>query len=84
MKSIFLKDTISKDICVIGGGIIGVTITRALAAAYPNLKICLLEKESKLGTHTSTRNSSVIHSGLYYSTDSLKAKFSIRGNEMLT
>jgi (S)-2-hydroxyglutarate dehydrogenase len=69
---------------VIGGGIIGVTITKALAAAFPSLKICLLEKESKLGMHTSTRNSSVIHSGIYYATDSLKAKFTIRGNQMLT
>ena len=46
MKSVFTSQSLNKDICVIGGGIIGVTITRALAAAFPSLNLCLIEKES--------------------------------------
>ncbi len=69
---------------IIGGGIIGTTIARALNAKNNNLKITIIEKESDLGLHTSTRNSSVLHSGIYYSTDSMKAKYCKRGNEMLT
>ncbi|EGR32279.1 hypothetical protein IMG5_090270 [Ichthyophthirius multifiliis] len=73
-----------KDICVIGGGIIGSTITRALSNKYPQLKICLIEKENQIGQHTSTRNSSVLHSGLYYIKNSYKAQFCKQGNEQLT
>ncbi|KAL4468750.1 hypothetical protein ABPG74_005253 [Tetrahymena malaccensis] len=73
-----------KDICIIGGGIIGATTARSLSTKFPSLKIALIEKEKTLGEHTSSRNSSVIHSGLYYSTDSLKAKFCKQGNAQLT
>jgi L-2-hydroxyglutarate oxidase LhgO len=72
------------DIVIIGGGIIGSTIARAICKTMPTQKVVLLEKESELGQHTSTRNSGVLHSGIYYRTDSMKAKFCREGNELLT
>ncbi|KRX07173.1 hypothetical protein PPERSA_00083 [Pseudocohnilembus persalinus] len=72
------------DITIIGGGIIGSCIARKLSQVAKNKKILLLEKESHLGQHASTRNSSVIHAGIYYSSDSFKSKFCKKGNEMLT
>lgn len=61
-----MSSKITTDILIIGGGIIGATVARSLSMNFPSLKISLLEKESSLGQHTSTRNSSVIHAGIYY------------------
>lgn len=72
------------DFSIIGGGIVGGMITRALAQRYPAKRILLVEKESALGMHTSTRNSAVLHAGFYYSTDSIKAKLCREGNRALT
>lgn len=67
---------------VAGGGIVGLSI--AIAILERNLgSVTVFDKESKLGTHASSRNSGVIHSGIYYSADSLKAKFSVLGNQEL-
>jgi L-2-hydroxyglutarate oxidase len=68
------------NLVIIGGGVIGCSIARKIGKEFRNIKIGLIEKENNLGTHTSTRNSSVIHSGIYYSTDSFKAKFCREGN----
>lgn len=65
---------------VVGGGIVGLSI--AIAILDKKLgTVTVFDKESQLGSHASTRNSGVIHSGIYYSSDSLKAKFSVLGNE---
>ena len=65
---------------VVGGGIIGLSI--AIAVLERKLgSVTIFDKEPQLGSHASTRNSGVIHSGIYYSSDSLKAKFSVLGNE---
>ena len=62
------------DFCIIGGGIIGLSIARRLSAMLPKTSIAILEKEaSGLGVHTSGRNSGVLHAGFYYSTNSLKS-----------
>jgi L-2-hydroxyglutarate oxidase LhgO len=65
---------------VVGGGIIGLSIAIALLERRLGI-VTIFEKESSLGAHASTRNSGVIHSGIYYSADSLKARFSVVGNE---
>lgn len=71
------------DFAVIGGGIIGASIFYKLNLKYPNCKIILLEKENKLANHQTGRNSGVIHSGLYYKPNSLKAKTCINGYKQL-
>lgn len=71
------------DAVVIGGGIVGVAIADALLAARPGSSVMVLDKENRLGMHASGRNSGVLHAGFYYSPDSLKARLTRRGNEML-
>lgn len=71
------------DFLIIGGGIVGLTIGRELLLNQPSVRVVILEKESELALHASGRNSGVIHSGFYYSPDSLKAKLTRDGNELL-
>jgi L-2-hydroxyglutarate oxidase LhgO len=66
---------------VIGAGVVGLAVARALALA--GREVLLLEAESHPGTITSARNSGVIHAGLYYAADSLKARFCVAGNRAL-
>ena len=61
------------DICICGGGIVGLATAYKLQLKYPKKKILVLEKENKLASHQTGRNSGVIHSGLYYKPGSLKA-----------
>jgi L-2-hydroxyglutarate oxidase LhgO len=72
------------DFLVIGSGIIGISIARELKSRNPDSNICILEKEHQCGIHASGRNSGVLHAGFYYSTDSLKARFTKEGNQRLT
>lgn len=72
------------DFLIIGGGIVGLTIARRLSAQHPGAQITLLEKEAAVATHGSGRNSGVLHSGFYYTADSLKAKFCRAGNAAMT
>ncbi len=72
------------DFLVIGGGVIGLNVARVLRRRFPDASVHLLEKEVDCGLHASGRNSGVLHAGFYYSPDSLKAKFTWRGNRLLT
>ncbi len=69
------------DYAVIGGGIVGLTIARELAIR--GASVTVLEKEPHLGLHASGRNSGVLHAGFYYAPDSLKARLTARGNQLL-
>lgn len=66
---------------VIGAGVVGLAIARALARAGHDVMI--LERERQFGTITSSRNSGVIHAGLYYSDGSLKAQLCVEGRQRL-
>jgi 2-hydroxyglutarate dehydrogenase len=68
--------------CVIGGGAVGLAIARSLASK-PNTSTLLLERHSTIGTETSSRNSEVIHAGLYYGHDTLKTRLCIEGKQLL-
>ncbi|MEY3572571.1 MAG: hypothetical protein RJA77_486 [Pseudomonadota bacterium] len=69
------------DAVVVGAGVIGLAIGRALAMS--GLETIVLESESRHGTGTSARNSGVIHAGLYYPEGSLKAQWCVQGRSML-
>lgn len=71
------------DFLIIGGGIIGLAIARAIKSRHLNASITLLEKEPEVARHASGRNSGVVHAGFYYSADSLKAKFCRDGNRAM-
>jgi len=71
------------DFLIIGAGIIGLAIAKALRELYSEKEICIIEKEESLGAHASGRNSGVLHAGFYYTPDSLKAKFTRQGNQEL-
>jgi L-2-hydroxyglutarate oxidase LhgO len=69
------------DVAVIGAGVVGLAIGRALALA--GREVLLLEAEPMFGTHTSSRNSEVIHAGIYYPKGSKKAVSCVRGKGLL-
>lgn len=75
---------ITTDILIAGGGIVGLSIARELISRHPDLSITMLEKEKSFACHASGRNSGVLHAGFYYTPDSLKAKFTVEGNKLLT
>jgi L-2-hydroxyglutarate oxidase LhgO len=70
------------DVLVVGGGIIGLALARALSARGRG-PIVVLEKEEALGKHASGRNSGVLHAGIYYAPDSLKARNCLAGNRLM-
>jgi len=69
------------DAVVVGGGVIGLALARRLALA--GRQVTLLESEPRLGQHTSSRNSEVIHAGIYYPPGSLKARLCVAGKGLL-
>ena len=69
------------ECAVIGAGVVGLAVARALAMA--GREVVILEAEDAIGTHTSSRNSEVIHAGIYYPKASLKARACIEGRTRL-
>jgi L-2-hydroxyglutarate oxidase LhgO len=69
------------ECAVIGAGVVGLAIARRLALA--GREVVILEAETAFGTHTSSRNSEVIHAGIYYPTGSLKARLCLTGRKAL-
>ena len=69
------------DCVVVGAGVVGIAVARALALA--GREVIVLEAAEGIGTETSSRNSEVIHAGIYYPKDSLMAGFCVRGRRML-
>ncbi len=68
-----MSETKASDFIVVGGGIVGLATAWRLMQQFPDAKITLLEKETRVGSHQSGRNSGVLHSGIYYKPGSLKA-----------
>jgi len=71
------------DHCIIGAGIIGLATAYKLSLRHPSDKILLIESHSQFGSETSSRNSEVIHAGIYYAENSLKATLCRIGKRQL-
>jgi len=71
------------DFVVVGAGIVGLSIANELRARFADASVVVLDKEDRVALHASGRNSGVLHAGFYYSPDSLKARLTRRGNELL-
>ncbi|MEE9350405.1 MAG: L-2-hydroxyglutarate oxidase [Flavobacteriaceae bacterium] len=71
------------DFLIVGGGIIGLATAYKLQLKFPHKTIAVLEKEERIGKHQTGRNSGVIHSGIYYTPNSFKAKNCKNGREQL-
>jgi L-2-hydroxyglutarate oxidase LhgO len=71
----------SVDVVVIGAGVVGLAVARALA--LQGREVMVLEAADAIGTGTSSRNSEVIHAGIYYPQGSLKARLCVEGKELL-
>ena len=71
----------SVDCIVIGAGAVGLAVAARLAEA--GREVIVLEQHDLIGSETSSRNSEVIHAGIYYPENSLKALLCVRGREML-
>ena len=76
-----MSETLELDVVVVGGGVIGLALARELSLR--GREVTLLEAESRIGNHTSSRNSEVIHAGIYYPKGSLKARLCVEGKERL-
>jgi len=75
-------DLMRCDLCVIGGGIVGVSTALELTKRFPHLSIVLVDKENGPARHQTGHNSGVVHAGVYYEPGSLKADFCKRGAEV--
>lgn len=75
--------TQKRDVVVIGGGLVGLATAHALLNEDPARSVTVLEKEPAIATHQSGRNSGVIHSGVYYTPGSAKARMCRQGRQLL-
>jgi L-2-hydroxyglutarate oxidase len=75
--------SVELDVAVVGAGLVGLSTAMALLTARPRLKLAVLEKEKRIASHQSGRNSGVLHAGLYYTPGSLKARFCREGRAAL-
>jgi len=69
------------DVVVVGAGVVGLAIAARLSQQFP--RVLIIDKNASFGEETSSRNSEVIHAGIYYPQNSLKARFCVQGKERL-
>ncbi|MDH4468316.1 MAG: FAD-dependent oxidoreductase [Bacteriovoracaceae bacterium] len=82
MKKILSNEVQEIDFAIVGGGIIGLWISYYLLKKYPSSAVVVFEAGQFLGEHTTTRNSEVLHSGIYYQNQSLKHIHCLEGNQL--
>jgi L-2-hydroxyglutarate oxidase len=71
------------DVCIVGAGLVGLSVARALMDTFEGLSLAVVDKEDGVASHQSSHNSGVIHSGLYYKPGSLKARLCVEGREAM-
>lgn len=69
----------SYDVCIVGAGLVGLAVARALVDAFGGISLVVVDKEDGVARHQSSHNSGVVHSGLYYKPGSLKARLCVEG-----
>jgi (S)-2-hydroxyglutarate dehydrogenase len=69
----------SRQVLIVGGGVVGLATAYRLGERFPGARITLLEKESGVGRHQTGHNSGVLHCGLYYKPGSVKARLAVEG-----
>src|SRR5205823_3019401 len=69
----------SRQVIIVGGGIVGLATAYRLGERFPGARITLLEKEADVGRHQTGHNSGVLHCGLYYKPGSAKARLAVTG-----
>ena len=67
------------DLAVVGAGILGLAVARELQTRRPHLSVTVLEREPAIAAHQTSHNSGVLHAGIYYAPDSLKARMCVAG-----
>ncbi|MHB8370739.1 MAG: L-2-hydroxyglutarate oxidase [Leptospirales bacterium] len=77
-----MSNTITTDYLILGAGIMGLALAKEIRRVDPSAGVCVLEKEPVPAWHASGRNSGVLHAGFYYTSDSLKARFTREGNRL--
>ena len=73
----------SRSFVVVGAGIIGAAVARELTHRYPDARVTVVERESRVAAHQTGHNSGVVHAGLYYEPGGLKARLCRRGVSLL-
>jgi L-2-hydroxyglutarate oxidase len=76
-----LSEQSAFDLCVVGGGLVGLGVARAISETLPGVSLAIVEKEDSVARHQSGHNSGVVHSGLYYKPGSLKARLCVEGRD---
>ena len=76
------RPVVTTDYLIAGAGIMGLALARELKRLEPDASLCVIEKEPVPAWHASGRNSGVLHAGFYYTSDSLKARFTREGNSL--
>ncbi len=71
------------DVAIVGGGIVGLATAREILQRAPELKLIIIEKEAALAQHQTGHNSGVLHTGLYYTPGSLKARTCVTGRQAM-
>ncbi|MDC9614433.1 L-2-hydroxyglutarate oxidase [Xenorhabdus khoisanae] len=71
------------DVIIIGAGLVGLGTANALQEHHPHLRLLVLDKENGVAAHQSGHNSNVVHSGIYYTPGSLKARLAKQGNRTI-
>lgn len=71
------------DVCIVGAGLVGLAVGRALIQSRPGLALLIVDKEPAIASHQSSHNSGVLHSGLYYRPGSLKAQLCAEGRRSM-
>jgi (S)-2-hydroxyglutarate dehydrogenase len=67
------------DLAVVGAGILGLAVAREMLLRHPGLRVTVVDREDKVGTHQTGHNSGVVHAGIYYKPGSLKARLCVEG-----